>query len=412
MDGKAAAPVLTVGILITGNLVGAGILGLPINTGLAGFLPSFIIMILVWGLMLGSAVVISDQVLSSGSENFDLPSLFGRTLGSAGQWAAVLANLLILYGLLVAYLSGGTAILVNIFGISGPTWAVTLVFFFFTTAMTLFGVVIVRKGNAVLMAAMWVAFLGLIALALPKMQPKQLAFTNLALLPSALPIMITAFHFHNIIPTACRSLNMDRSAVIKAFFIGALIGLGMNAFWNLTVMGALPVSDQGQNNILYAFEKGLPATVPLAAIVGSHLFTSFGLAFAILAITTSYLANGTALLGFCRDMSKGLLKIENKVVDALLAFGPPLAVTLFYPNLFLKALDVVGGVGISLLFGILPGVLLIQQAKSSKAKILGIVMVVCFSGILVFEVCQEAGLLRIDPETELWKAGLRLFPGK
>ena len=412
MEGKASAPVMTVGILITGNLVGAGILGLPINTGLSGFVPSFIVMVLVWGLMVGTAVIISDQVLVSGEERFDLPSLFGRTLGRAGQWVAVAANLLILYGLLVAYLSGGTSILVNIFGLTGPAWVVTLLFFAFTTVMALFGVEMVRRGNAVLMVIMWVAFLGLVALSLPKIQPRQLVFTDLALLPSALPIMITAFHFHNIIPTVCHSLHRDRPSIIKALLVGTLIGLAMNALWNLTVMGALPVSDAGQSNILYAFDHGLPATVPLAAIVGSKLFTSCALAFAIMAITTSYLANGTALLGFCRDMNSGLFNIRNKAVDAVLAFGPPLAVTLFYPNLFLRALDLVGGVGISLLFGILPGVLLIRQARSSRARALGLVMVFCFLGILVFEIFQEAGLLRIDPETELWKAGLRLFPEK
>ena len=412
MNGKTSAPVLTVGILITGNLVGAGILGLPINTGLAGFFPSLIVMVLVWGLMLGSAVVISDQVLASGEENFDLPSLFGRTLGRGGQWVAVLANLLILYGLLVAYLSGGTSILVNLFGLTGPAWVVTLVFFAFTTTIALFGVAIVRKGNAALMVVMWLAFAGLIALALPDMEPGRLAFTDLVFIPSALPIMLTAFHFHNIIPTACHSLDLDRTAVIKALLLGTLIGLGMNTLWNLTVMGALPVADAGHDNVLYAFESGLPATVPLAAIVSSKLFTSCGLTFAILAITTSYLTNGTALLAFCRDMSQGLLKTRNPILIATLAFGPPLAVTLFFPNLFLKALDVVGGVGISLLFGILPGVLLIRQARSPRAKALGLVMVVCFAAILLFELGQEFGLLRLDPENELWKAGLRMFPGK
>ena len=253
--------------------------------------------------------------------------------------------------------------------------------------------------------------MGLIALALPRMESNRLLFTDLALLPSALPIMITAFHFHNIIPTACRSLDMNRASVIKALFIGALLGLGMNAAWNLAVMGALPATDASQNNILYAFTNGLPATVPLAAIVDSRLFTACGLGFAVMAITTSYLANGTALLGFCRDMSQGFQKNGNKVFEAVLAFGPPLAVTLFFPNLFLHALDMVGGVGISLLFGILPGILLIRQARTRRLKIIGGLMVVCFAGILVFEVFQELGFLKIDPETELWKAGLRLFPG-
>lgn len=44
---KKTLPVVTVGILITGSLIGAGILGLPINTGLAGFPLSTIAMLIM-----------------------------------------------------------------------------------------------------------------------------------------------------------------------------------------------------------------------------------------------------------------------------------------------------------------------------------------------------------------------------
>ena len=89
MQRQAASPVLSIAVLITGNLVGAGILGLPINTGLAGFFPSLAAMLACWALMLGSALVIADQTLKSDDENFDLPSLFGQTLGPVGRWLAI-----------------------------------------------------------------------------------------------------------------------------------------------------------------------------------------------------------------------------------------------------------------------------------------------------------------------------------
>ena len=401
-------PVTTVGILITGNLVGAGILGLPINTGMAGFPLSTATMVIMWGLMLATAMILSSRFLSTHDARFDLPSLFEETLGPFGKWVAVVANLLILYGLLVAYLSGGTSILIHLFKLSLPPAAVTIIFFCCTAGLTLFGLAVVRRGNALLMLAMWVAFIGLIAIAATRIEAGRLAFMDWALLPSGIPIMVTAFHFHNIIPTACRSLQYDRRALRKALLLGTGIGLAMNLVWNLVVMGGMPIADNGKNTILYAFDHGLPATVPLSNLLNSEVFTLCGLIFAILAITTSFLTNGTALMSFFQDLCSGLLKKSHRTLEAVLTFLPPLLVTIAYPNLFLKSLDLVGGVGIALLFGILPGILSVRRAKSFSGRTFGYLIVACFAAVLIFEIFQETGLLRIDPAAELFKAGLNL----
>ena len=404
--GKNTAGLITMAFLITGNLVGAGILGLPINTGLAGFPLSIAAMAAVWGLMFGSAVIISDQVIANDNENFDLPSMFRTSLGPVGQWIASAANLVILYGLLTAYLSGGATILATLLKVHIPQWTMILVFFTVVTALTLFGLSVVRRGNVLLMALMWTSFAGLILLAAPKVEVQRLNYTDLGMLPSALPIMVTAFHFHNIIPTVCRDLNRNRKTIRKALLLGTILGLVMNFLWVGVTIGALPVADHGQNNILYSFDHQLPATIPLGAIINSPYFITCSLVFAIIAITTSYLTNGTALMSFMRDLSRSFLNIKSAPLEALLTFVPPLLVTLAYPNLFLKALNVVGGVGISLLFGILPGILLFRQALSSKVRMPSVVMIVCFLAILFLEVAQETGLLRIDPDVETWKAVL------
>lgn len=397
---------LAIGMLVTGNLVGAGILGLPINTGLAGFSITMVVMMILWAMMVTSALIIASHILKAKSDTFDLPALFGQTLGPVGKWLAVAANLLILYGFMVAYLAGGTQILDSLFNLPISQPMLTVIFFCLLTGLTLFGVKVVAKGNSLLMLLMAVSFATLLVMTAPEVKAARYTFIDWAFLPVTLPIMVSAFNFHNIIPTVCHSLECDRAKVRKSILIGTLIGLAMTFAWTVMVMGALPVAGKGSGNILAAFEKGLPATVPLSLVLNSGAFTTICLAFAILAITTSYLASGIALMGFVRDLSETYFGISNRLVESVLTFAPPLVVAVVYPDLFLTALDVVGGMGVALLFGMLPGVLLIKFAKNSGTKTWGWLLLAGFALVLIAEVLQETGMLNINPSTETWKAFL------
>ena len=76
-----------------------------------------------------------------------------------------------------------------------------------------------------------------------------------------------------------------------------------------------------------------------------------------------------------------------------------IVIFLVYPDIFLEAIGLVGGVGIDLIFGILPGVLLIKY-DGGKTKALGYVIVACFSVVLMYELGQGLGLLHIHPDAE------------
>ena len=71
---------------------------------------------------------------------------------------------------------------------------------------------------------------------------------------------------------------------------------------------------------------------------------------------------------------------------------------MIYPHLFLKAINAVGGVGIDLSFGILPGALLIKYSRGKK-RAYGYFIVACFEGVLFYELDQELGLLLISLPT-------------
>ena len=97
--------------VVTGNMLGAGILALPIQTALSGLIPSLAGIVLMWILMLSTAFIIAGQKSLTESATADLPTFFQKELGTAGKWVAVVANLVILYGLLVAYISGAASVM-------------------------------------------------------------------------------------------------------------------------------------------------------------------------------------------------------------------------------------------------------------------------------------------------------------
>lgn len=395
--GKHA--VLATGCLIGGNLVGAGILGLPINTGLAGLLPSLLAMLAGGGMMYLTALILGEQAARSRSETFDYPSLYGRYLGRAGKWAAILANMIILYGLLTAYFTGGAKIVASVLGMEGQQLAVTVGFAAFLVFITCINLSIIQKLNALLMLALVGSFLVLTGFGAGHIQPERMSYTDWAFLPATLPIIVTAFHFHNIIPTATASLGWDMPAFRKSVLFGMTLAFIMNGLWVLVGIGVIPL--EGENSILAAWETNLPATVPMSAQIKSTVFMGCASIFALIAISTSFLANGLGLQSFIRDLLCNSLRISSRPLVILLTFAPPFVIALIYPDIFLRALDVVGGVGIVVLFGVLPN--LITLADRARGKTL---RAVCLLGLLFslailgLEIMHECGLLSLKPWIE------------
>jgi len=399
MNGKTLV-FLTVMFLIVGNLIGAGILALPVNTGLAGMLPSLLGMALFGTAMFFSALVLGREAITSRSDNFNYPSLYAKHLGKAGKWVAILANMIILYGLLVAYLSGGAEIIVSIFHIS-PSLKIPilLVLFFLITSLALTKSDVILRYNAIITLLLLASFALMIVIGERHIVPSRYTFTDWKYLPMTAPIIITAFHFHNIIPSICEKMKWNYRMFVGAVAAGMLLGYFMNAMWIQIGIGVLPI-DESPNGLLTAFQQNLPATVPMTRVISSRSFLICALLFPLLAIVTSYIANGLGLLAFSKDLLVNQFSLKRSYVSALLAFAPPLAISVIWPDIFLKAINIVGGIGIMTLFGILPSIIYLKQAKAISKKVLGLLMLVLFSICLLVEIGQETGMLRLQPEME------------
>ncbi len=102
-------------IFLSSASIGAGILGLPIQTGLAGMLPTLLAMLSVWFIMLIVGYFIADIYLDGDKDKADIPELLERPLGWFGSIFGSLGYLLNAYGILVAYIAASGAVLQALF---------------------------------------------------------------------------------------------------------------------------------------------------------------------------------------------------------------------------------------------------------------------------------------------------------
>ncbi|WP_027721094.1 amino acid permease [Maridesulfovibrio zosterae] len=403
MTQEKSASAMSMMFVVVGNMLGAGILALPVNLCAAGFYPSVAATLLMWVLMTYTALIYSEQKSLTTNEHADLPTFFQQELGDAWKWVTIIANMIILYGVLVAYLCGISTIIMSLqSAVSKPI--VTIIYFAIVTGITAFGMKMMNKCTPYMVTIMWITFGALVFMVVPDVSATNIDNFDWAYIPSGLPVLLMAFHFHNIIPSICRTLNHDRKKIRTAIIGGTTIGMVMNIAWLLVVLGALPLSAPDTHiDLITAFGRNDPATIPLGKLLQTPVFTYIALIFALVAMSTAFMANGTALMSFIRDLTATYLGTKNKQLVWLFSFIPPLLVGLIYPDIFLVAINLVGGVGECIIFGILPGFIVWKYSpKGSFRQMTGMILIVCFASVLFIEMGQELGLLHISPDVEYW----------
>jgi len=383
--------------LVAGNVLGIGLLALPVKLGISGYLPSVVDIIVISLAMVVSALVIAER-LPRGKKVFDLPSFFQQEMGVFGKWIAIICNLIILYGIIVAYLSGISQIIYSLLPLHLPRPAIMILYFCFATSLIIFGRGVLRKSSTLILISIVICFVILLVTGSSHFDTNLLTTMNWKYVPIGLPVVISAFHFHNVIPTVSTCVDHNAKDLRKVILIGVGIGLVMNLAWTTAVLGTLPHAE-----IMNAFFQGIPATVPMSLLLGSKVFTIAGLIFAFFAITASYMANGSGLFGFIKDLLYTYAGKESMVLSSVLAFGPTLIIALVYPNVFLTALDLVGGIGEAMLFGVLPGLILVRMVRKKLipakygllAQIIGYIVFAIGAVTMIYVGLDKLGLMHL-----------------
>lgn len=342
-------------LLIAGCCIGAGMLGLPVLSALAGFIPSTILFFLSWIFMVCTGLLLLEVNLWF-KDDVSIISMADRTLGLPGKIVGWAGFLFLFYALMVAYI-GGTGQLIADFvneftGATIPSWVGSLFSCFFFGFMVYMGTRAVDLFNRVFMLGLVASYALLVTLGSSHVNPEYLIHRDWSAAYLVVPAMIISFGFHNLIPTLKTYMQGDVKRLRLSILIGSAIPLVIYLCWEWLILGLVPV--EGAGGFREALGQGDMATKALKNAIGSTLVTDLAHYFAFFAIVTSFLGVALSFVDFLADglhIKKdptGKLKLCGMVI--LL----PLAFALVYPKIFLVALSYAGGFGAVTLFGLLP----------------------------------------------------------
>ncbi len=343
MDSKLLGSIL----LIVGTSIGAGMLALPIATAQLGFVGSLILLVSCWFVMTAGAFLILEVNLWL-PQNSNLISMAKATIGPFGQIIAWLSYLLLLYSLLCAYIAGGSDLFHNLLAKAGLTLSPSVSAIIFTL---LFGLVVylgVRSVDYVNRGLMFVklgAYVLLVILLAPFIETTKLAAGEMKYILSAtaITVTITSFGYAAIIPSLRIYFAGDIKRLKQAVFIGSLVPLVCYIFWDMVIMGVIPLDgSQGLISILQSKTSTSDLVNTMSATVSSESVSFFTKLFTSICVVTSFLGVSLCLTDFLADG----LQMENKggrrIFIQALVFFPPLLIVLFYPNIFIQALQYAG----------------------------------------------------------------------
>ncbi len=353
--------------LIAGTTIGAGMLGIPLVTSEAGFFPALSATVGVWIFMLLTGLLYVEVALSlpSGANIF---TMAGHYLGRKGKAAAGGMFLFLYYCLLIAYIAGGAPLLGFLLktGLGVDLGA--------NTTLVLFGVLFggivwvgakaIDRVNLILSVAMIGAYVALVSTGSSEVAIAKLFDNKWSKLWLALPVLFSAFGFHNVVPSLCTYLGRDRKSLKLSILLGTGIALIVFVVWQWLILGSL-----SPEAILKAQEAGMPVTAALQSLTGKSSLFAIGQGFAFFALVTSFLGVAFSVVDFLNDGLK--FKGKKRSLLVMLTFMPPALCAFLDPTIFEKALGVAGGFGEAFLNGLLPIVLAWKYRSMAVARLPG-----------------------------------------
>lgn len=327
-------------------------LGLPILTGLAGFVPSFILFVIAWLFMVTTALLIVEG-MGSFKKSTNMLSMVREILGPTWGPLCALLYLFLFYALLVAYMSISgnhtTLFFHNVFALALPNWVGTLFFVILFGWIVYLGTKAVDHVNRYLMVGKILFYILLIAFGIYYMTPKLLVHWQTKYALFTFPILIVSFGFHNMIPILMEYMGGDRRRVRTTIYAGSIFAFAIYLFWELIALGILPI-----NSIIESYGKGIDAAQSICLYVGSSWIGYLAQSFAFFAILTSFLAQTLSLSHFLHDGFKVSKNRKGNLWICIVALAPPLLFTIAFPEIFFQAINFAGGICAIVLFGIFP----------------------------------------------------------
>ncbi len=339
-------------LLIAGTCIGAGMLAILIATGMSGFFPAIFVNTVCWLFMLATGLLFLEATLWM-PDGANVISMSGRFLGPVGKWLGGFFFLFLYYNLMVSYIAGGAPLVIEaVRQLTGFQMDVAWGFFIFPLVLAsvlLAGAWFVDKVNWVLMFSLILSYILLIGTGAGDVNPSLLLKKNWKLSLFAMPILFSAYGYHNIIPSISTYLGRNRNHLRLAVILGTTLPFVVYFIWQWLIMGSVP-----PKYLEHAASQGIPANTILAQVTGKAWVGSIALFFGFFAIVTSLLGVSLSMIDFMGDGFGMGRKGFQRLALTILVFGPPAAFAYNNPEIFIEALGIAGGFGEAFLNGLLP----------------------------------------------------------
>jgi tyrosine-specific transport protein len=354
-------------ILVTGCCIGAGMIGLPVMSALAGFMPSTLAMIFCYLFTTITGLLILEATLWF-QHKVNLSSIVEATLGKTAKVFTLSLFAFLFYCLFVAYLDGGGTLFADLVSSVLHTnishTQGVFICLFLVAGISYIGTHLVDHVNKALMIGLIVSYCFLVFVALPYVSKENLAFADYNNLFATIPILLICFGYQNLVPSLTYYLEKQVKTIRFAIIIGNLIPFFIYFLWNFVILGILSPSQTGSAKEVDMVTQLLQETSHSIAI----LF--FIKSFSLFAMLTSFLPNTISFVDFLKDGFKNSISLHknNNLIFFGIVFLPPLICTLLYPHLFLEALGFAGGFIDVLLFGVVPALVILVGRNFKKLK--------------------------------------------
>lgn len=334
-------------LLLSGSAIGAGMLGLPLVSGAAGFWPSMGIFLFCWVFMSITALLLLEVNLFSGKDS-NIISMAYNSLGNLGKYVSLVIYVFLIYSMLVAYVdaSGGlvSEILNQKLDLKVTSLEGSLFFCLLFGLFVFLGTLFVDRLNRLFMLGLILTYILLMVFGVPSVQVHYLDHKVWGYSLLAIPVVITSFGYHNIIPTLTGYLRGSKRRMLLVILLGSALPLVIYTLWEVLILGVVP----------FEVFDGNPSLEYLLTYISESRVSLWTQYFAFFAIVTSFLAQALALLDFLRDALKVKKNVMNRFWLTLLVLIPPFFLSLKFPGIFITALSYVGGFAAIILFALIP----------------------------------------------------------
>ncbi|MEM7589126.1 MAG: aromatic amino acid transport family protein [Myxococcota bacterium] len=396
-------------LLIAGTGIGAGMLVMPLVTGLVGFPLAVLFFVAMWLLMLWCADLVVETTLAmsqQGKQEVNLVRMARSTLGPLGEAVTWCSFLLLFYTLVAAYMKGSGQLVSEtteaFWGWSLPAWQLPWPILVLCVPAVGTGFGSVQRLNRYLMIGLAVAFVMMLATVFPFVQLHRLLHVDLRYAWGCVAVIMTGFAYHVMVPSLVHYLQQDTRSIRLSIALGSLIPLVVYIVLELVVLAAVPVD--GRHGLADLLHQDLPLAAALRDHAGARNAMS---AFTLLAIVTSFLGVSMGLQDFLRDG----LGVRSRFQALVYTFAPPLLLIWVTQSAFVTILEYAGAF-VALLHGILPAAMVLAlrrnkqlvkqngyRAWGSEAAISAVM--ITFVGVIVLVFAKNLGWIVLDLSTYL-----------